>query len=143
MVQVFRLAAFIERARDHTQSILRWLRGVKDTSSIRYRDPLQQRLYGLEIPIALADGALHSSRYIFRSSTQFFRGFLQELEVMPSHPRCSPAANKFDAPILAHLAAAPHQNNPDLRRTSHVCAAARLQVRAFNLNRPQNSLALH
>src|SRR5712671_5751319 len=62
---------------------------------------------------------------------------------MPSYARGAPAANKFDAPILAYLAAVAHQDNPDLRRALHVRAAARLQVRAFNLNRPQNSLALH
>src|SRR5882762_2897122 len=125
MVQVFRLAAFIEGARDHAQPIFRWLRGLQRGSGIRFRDPLQQRLYSLEIPIAVADGTPHSSRYIFRSSTQFFRGYLQELEVMPSHSRGAPATNKFHAPILAHLATAPHQNNSDLRRAFHMRAAAR------------------
>src|SRR5882672_2491893 len=100
MVQVFRLAAFIQGARDHAQPIFRWLSGLQRSSGIRFRDPLQQRLYSLEIPIAVADGTLHSSRYIFRSSTQFFRGYLQELEVMARRARGAPTANKFDAPIL-------------------------------------------
>src|SRR5712671_4605967 len=93
--------------------------------------------------ITLANRTFYSSRHIFRSSAQFFGGFLQQLEVMPSYARGAPAANKFHAPILAHLAAVAHQDNPDLRRALHVRAPARLQVRAFNLNRAQDSLALH
>src|SRR6266853_2724372 len=100
MVQVFRLAVFVERARDHAPSILRWLRGLQDTCGIRFRYSLQQRLYALEMAITFANRTFCSSRHIFRSSAQFFRGFLQQLEVVPSHSRCSPPANKFHAPIL-------------------------------------------
>ena len=53
------------------------------------------------------------------------------------------SANEFHSPVLPHLGASPHQNRSDLRGALHVRSPARLQVRALNLNRAQNSRSLH
>ena len=93
--------------------------------------------------IALGRQSLGGVRRLVWRAIQLLRHVAHVPKISTRRPFRTSTANKFDAPVLPHLTAPPHQHEPDLPSRTHVRAAARLQVGAGNLDHPQNPFALH
>src|ERR1700682_682218 len=93
--------------------------------------------------IALTDRPLCRGDDVFRCAAQFLRNAAQQKKIAPRHPLPPTPATNPDAPLLRNLTRAPHQNVSNLRRPIDMRPAARLQVRAFNLDNAQDSTTLN
>jgi len=112
VAQIFRLACLVERARDHTQPFasgsrrsapLRHLiRPTAANSDFRFLKWLSRS------PMARCADAGKSSGAHFNS----FRCAIQKLKIMARDSRRAASAHELHPPILTHLRAAPHQDDP-------------------------------
>jgi hypothetical protein len=104
---------------------------------------LEERTRSLEIGVALRDSAFCGANEFLLRATEPSGGRAEPLIILARSMEGTGAANKLHAPILAHLGAPADKQRPDLARALHVSSAARLEVGSFNLNGPQDTLAIN